>query len=390
MKKVFNFSYIIFFLAVLSACSGSQKSLTVSVTNPINMSRNSETVKVDLGALASSSDQIVVFDNATGSEIRSQLVDENADSTYEAILFQVALKANESKEFTVKKGTTSLQPTEVKTYGRFVPERYDDFTWENDKVAFRMYGPTLKKLAEEGKPGGGISGGLDCWLKKVDYSVIDKWYKGYETDHMFYHSDRGEGLDNYHVGPGLGAGGTGVMVNDSLVQSINYIDSHVLLNGPIRTKFILDYDPYGAEEVLVQEKKTISIDLGSNLTKFSINVEGTDVLTAGVTLHENDGELTIDSTAVFSDYYAPYFGNELGNAIVMDPKYYAGYTRIDSEVKDQSNILLHMNVIDGKVEYYAGFAWSESKQFTGKEDWESYLKDFATKIQNPIQVEVAK
>ncbi len=388
MNKILKFSYITLFLAAFTACTCNQKSLTVSVSNSLDIDRGGETVRVDLGALSSTSGQFIVVEKASGNEILAQLVDEDADSTYEAILFQVDLKASETKEFVIKEGATTIEPTEVKTFGRFVPERYDDFIWENDKVAFRMYGPTLKKLKEEGNPEGGISGGLDCWLKKVNYSVINKWIKGYESDHMFYHSDRGEGLDNYHVGPGLGAGGTGVMVNDSLVQSINFTNSHVLLNGPIKTKFVLDYDPYGAGDVKVQEQKTVSIDLGSNLTKFSISVEGTDVLTSGITLHENDGELTVDSTAVFVDYYAPYFGNELGNAIVVDPKYYAGYTCINSEEKDHSIILLHLNVIDGKVEYYAGFAWSESKQFSGKEEWESYLANFAKKIQNPLHVTV--
>ena len=48
-------------------------------------------------------------------------------STYEAILFQVDLKASETKEFVIKEGATTIEPTEVKTFGRFVPERYDDF-----------------------------------------------------------------------------------------------------------------------------------------------------------------------------------------------------------------------------------------------------------------------
>ena len=29
-------------------------------------------------------------------------------------------------------------------YGRFVRERHDDFTWENDLVAHRMYGTDLE------------------------------------------------------------------------------------------------------------------------------------------------------------------------------------------------------------------------------------------------------
>mgnify|MGYP001545592391 CR=1 FL=1 len=44
-------------------------------------------------------------------------------------------------------------------YGRFVPERQDDFAWENDKVAFRVYGPS--------SGGKGQVSGVDAWLKKV-------------------------------------------------------------------------------------------------------------------------------------------------------------------------------------------------------------------------------
>ena len=31
------------------------------------------------------------------------------------------------------------------TYARFVPEREDDFAWENDLVAFRAYGPAMRR-----------------------------------------------------------------------------------------------------------------------------------------------------------------------------------------------------------------------------------------------------
>ena len=65
-------------------------------------------------------------------------------------------------------------------YSRIVPERIDDYAWENDKVAFRTYGPAAQKLVEQGKKGGIISSGIDCWLKKVNYPVINKWYNDSE------------------------------------------------------------------------------------------------------------------------------------------------------------------------------------------------------------------
>ncbi len=390
MKNLFHLSVIAVWLLFFNSCTCSDKSITVSVSNSLDIVRSSETVKVDLAELKTTSADLIVVDEASGEEVLAQLVDEDADSTYEAILFQVALKANESRKYIIKQGKSSIEPSEVKTYARFVPERTDDFTWENDKVAFRVYGPTAQKMVEDGVPGGTLSGGVDCWLKKVDYSIINKWYKGNDENPGYYHNDHGEGLDNYHVGSSLGCGGTGVMIDNELVPSLNYTGYNVLLNGPVESKFELDYAPYGSGDISVQEKKTLAIDLGDNLTKFTIEVEGTDQLTTGITLHEKEGEISVDSTAVWVGYWSPHFGKKLGNAIVVDPEYYAGVTHLDSDVKDKSHILVHLKVIDGKVEYYTGFAWSESKQFAGKKEWEAYLTDFAKRIQSPVVVTVEK
>lgn len=81
------------------------------------------------------------------------------------------------------------QTNAPRTFARFVPERSDDFAWENDLIAFRAYGPALR----EGKENSGI----DCWLKRVNYPIINKWYVQSEQGKS-YHKDHGEGCDNYH------------------------------------------------------------------------------------------------------------------------------------------------------------------------------------------------
>ncbi|WP_066629341.1 DUF4861 family protein [Labilibacter marinus] len=383
--KIFS---ILIAAIVFSSCNHNQNALVVSVTNPLNAERYSETINVALGTLASSSKDIVVIDQASKKEIRSQLLDVDADGIFEAIIFQSSFKANEKKEFAIKQGKTEIESSEVKTFARFVPERTDDFTWENDKVAFRVYGPVAQQLVEAGKKGGTLSGGVDCWLKKVDYSIIDKWYAGNMEKPGYYHNDHGEGLDNYHVGPSCGCGGTGVMVNGELYPHVNYTGYNVLSNGPIKSEFALDYAPYQAGESTIQEKKTLSIDLGSNFTKFVIEVEGTDTLTAGITLHDNIGVITANEDLGWASYWTPHAGEELGTAIVASSKYFAGYTKIISDVKDKSHLLVNLKVIDGKVEYYAGFAWSGSKQFSNQEEWKSHLSEFAQKIDTPLKVEV--
>lgn len=85
---------------------------------------------------------------------------------------------------------------EGQAYCRFVPERLDDFTWENDRIAFRMYGPEMWTI-----PAKRCGSGVDVWVKKVRYPIINKWYK-----RKSYHRDEGEGADIYKVGKTLGCG----------------------------------------------------------------------------------------------------------------------------------------------------------------------------------------
>ena len=96
------------------------------------------------------------------------------------------------------------------TFCRLVPERKDDFAWENDKIAFRAYGPALRKSKE--------NSGIDCWLKRVNYPIINKWYKDSAAGKS-YHKDHGEGYDPYKVGDSRGCGGTALWLNGHMITS---------------------------------------------------------------------------------------------------------------------------------------------------------------------------
>ena len=53
-------------------------------------------------------------------------------------------------------------------YSRFVPERMDDFVYENDVVAGRFYGPALSEPKTLGS---------EIWVKSTKGLVADKWYR---------------------------------------------------------------------------------------------------------------------------------------------------------------------------------------------------------------------
>jgi hypothetical protein len=60
------------------------------------------------------------------------------------LIFQADFAAGESKTFTSKPGAKrEYKKDDFRAYGRFVRERFDDFAWENDRIAHRTYGKAL-------------------------------------------------------------------------------------------------------------------------------------------------------------------------------------------------------------------------------------------------------
>ncbi|MBR8534686.1 DUF4861 family protein [Carboxylicivirga sediminis] len=371
-------------LLVMSSCSRQQ--LKVTVSNPSDFERNNEMVTVSLVNNKLDGDEFSVKEEGSNQVIKSQLVDSDDDGVADELIFMANLPANASKQFVISIERQTVTDDSIKTFARFAPERTDDFAWENDRVAFRTYGPEAQRMAEAGEPGGTLSSGIDCWLKKVDYSIINKWYQGNVDEPGYYHIDHGEGLDNYHVGPSRGCGGTGVMIDGQLYASKNFTSYKVLNNGPVQSDFVLEYEAYTAKDQLIKETKYVSIALGRNFTKYIIEVEGADTLTVGLTLHDKEGLVSTNESAGWINYHTPHKGEMLSSAIIAQPGYLAGTSIIESDAKDESHALMHLKVIDGKAAFYAGFNWSASKQFSGNDAWEQYLTQQANAMVNPIEI----
>lgn len=389
---------IIIFLSILIfySCTPKKDLVEVTITNNLDIERISETVEIDCHSISSllqkyEGNQIIVTDEY-GKSLLSQFIDEDGDEQVDLLIFQSDFKPNEHKHFHIEgtKETSEKVESKISTYARFVPERIDDFAWENDKVAFRTYGPKAQAITESGEPGGTLSSGIDCWLKRVDYPIIDKWYKQDLEEGLSYHKDHGEGLDNYHVGPSRGTGGIGIWIDESLAISKNYQTWKIIANGPIRTIFELDYGTWNAGELNVKEIKRISIDLGSNLFKNTLKIGIPSELpnvALGVTLHEKKGEVKISEEEGWCRYQEPHFDSEFSAAIVVSPDIIQQVIDHRVEEKDHSNLLVICNP-SNEISYYAGFAWGKSNQFDLPDGFDNYLSDFAKRIASPLEVEL--
>ena len=139
-------------------------------------------------------------------------------------------KASKDEQITSEQMVEALKP---RTHCRFVPEREDDFAFENNYIAMRFYGPALRDGTEDA--------GADCWLKRVEYPIIDKWYKLSSEGHS-YHEDRGEGYDNYKVGTSAGTGGTAIWLDGKRLALNTFTQWKILENTPQRCSFVLTYE----------------------------------------------------------------------------------------------------------------------------------------------------
>lgn len=181
-------------------------------------------------------------------------------------------------------------------------------------------------------------------------------------------------------------GGIAIKTDSVYHFSKNYTKWRTIATGPIRTSFYLEIGNWDAGGTLIRESKVISLDYGSNLSKFEISIDGTDKISAGLTLHEKDGQVTDNEKEAWISYWQPHDGSELGTAIVTFPNYFLGYEKYDVQEKDLSNAYAHLKVKDNKVVYFAGFGWKENGQFKNRRDWENYLSLFAEKINNPLKI----
>lgn len=363
----------------------------ITVKNTLDIPRSFETVEISVSDIVlpeeTSIEDIGVIDVKTDKVLVSQLVDQDQDGKVDVLLFQPEIGANTETQYKLSKIKADKKPEVIEyCYSRFVPERTDDYTWENNKVAFRTFGPVAQKMVEDGVKGGTLSSGIDAWLKRVETPIINKWYKRNDEKKGAYHQDHGEGLDNFHVGVSRGVGGLAAKIDTTYYVGKNFTNWKTITTGPLRTSFVLEYADWDANGNTISETKHISLDYGSNLSRFEVELSGVDNIYAGLTLHKKEGVDTQNKEAGYVSYWEPLDDSELGTGIVVPNNNMISSELFDTPVKDWSNLYANIKVNEGKVVYYTGFGWKKANEFTSKASWNKYLEEFAKKVNNPIEV----
>ena len=385
------------------------------MSNPIHGARM-EMVEVDITTLKKKTgiqDNGIVVIDADGKEIPSQI-------TYDGkLIFQAGVGSKGKSVYYAQQGTPKQYETRVK--GRLFIERQDEFGWENDCVAYRVYGH-----------GGAV--GYDLFNKSTSDLMLDYWYaseqnqemrsvskqlhdRGYHdlADQVYnafcYHIDHGKGMDCYTVGPTLGGGANALLNEDgSLFMPKCYKTFEILDQGPLRFTVRFTYPEQNFNREKIMETRIISLDAGSHFNRVAISYRGLTKpynMVAGTVVHKSNPSAYIISN---ENGYLGY--EDLGDASVYNEKYrnelskqmgkiYIGLLfpekSISMSYQQRENGIAAGHILASMLYkpnttyiYYFGSGWDKNPNtnLNSLTDWEAYLNKAAQWMRQPLKVKL--
>lgn len=297
----------------------------------------------------------------------------------------------------------------VWTEGRLYPERLDDIAWENDRGAYRVYGPAFQR-------NGSIGYGPDVWVKNTPELVVARRFSmdidikptqrqlsraGYKAeadqlvDDNSFHIDHGMGNDCYAVGATLGCGAPAILSADgNICFPYAWQQYEILDNGPLRFTVSLVFGDTLIEGRRLQEHRIISLDKGSNFNRVEVWYEDLSsgkrhdkplTVCAGFPLHApNEPTVVLGNDFI---QYADPTDNPTANAFQL----YVGCLFPDGGVSTRTDFGHAIAVTTLKVgehwTYYAGSAWSKY-DVRNQVEWQARINTTLDALKNPLNVEI--
>lgn len=435
MKSNYISKGIIMLLALAGSNYSYAQQATVVVNNPTDTQRqelvevNISDVKAKLAGIAPKKGEAYIVKNKRGQQIGSQITHDGK------LLIDASIRPHGSATYYISIGKP--YPQKVWTTGALYKMRKDDIAWENDRCAYRVYGPALQRTGER-------SFGTDIWAKNTPDTVVYERYvmdkqgnvdgdkvdekvkseerkmknlsgaaleaqkakikalkaESYEIDvTTSFHLDHGNGLDPYRVGATLGLGAPSLMIGNQQFLPYCYKTYKILDNGPLRFTVELTYNPSTIGDMQnVVEHRIISLDKGSNFNKMTVWYDGlthpTDFAT-GFPIHEEDTE-TKTFAKDYVSYADPTDNIEVNNSQVfvgvlfpngIDNTYYQLFDKKHDGATGHALGLKRGLKNAEKYSYYFGAAWSkyDVRSYT---EWQIRIKEFLEALKTPLQIKL--
>lgn len=190
---------------------------------------------------------------------------------------------------------------EPRVMARYVPERMDDFVFENDLIAGRVYGKAL-----EGNP---TAPGIDIWVKTPGGLVANERYRMELEDGKTYHKDWGNGKDCYKVAVSLGGGASAPLIDGEIqYPATNWRSYEILEQTPDSVVFVLHYPQWESKGEKMALDKKFTVTSGTYFVAvedtWTFSGEYGDELTVAAGVFRHPAQNTLVEELVLQDRYA--------------------------------------------------------------------------------------
>lgn len=410
MHKTILFSLLAALLAI--SCS-SPPELTLQVHNPMNQDRSDAMILLSRGEIFRWMDipegLLPVLTDPEGSYIPCQADDVDGDGLWDELFALASLEAKEARFITIKfvspeeypefpartnlhLGDATNNYQELRSAQRLEGVSYHNYAgvteaafqmegvaWENDKVGFRNYMDQRN--------------GMDIFGKTTSDMVLEKVGV---TGAPSYHEPGEWGMDVLKVGTSLGAGGIAYMHRDSLyrVGDSGAGTYEVVFQGPLRSRFRLDYKAWkvGEEELSVSHQ--IQIVAGrycyGSLVTYSGTEESMD-LVPGIVNMKSDSlhvlELNDQYTALLTHDQQSEDGSILTMALIVPSAYLNSTAKTSDEgdgITQTYYACLDASPDESQLYRFYAFWEKEDPLWNSMEEIESYLHTEAERLTQSI------
>ena len=359
---------------VFSSCGSLGGGLYLEVSNTLDFERKGEVVEVEwskIGRAFISPEKVVVLDS-NGQQAPSQVLFDDSGNP-EKLLFTANVEAGSLAIYNICRGERETYPTQA--FGRYVPERLDDYAWENNLTAYRIYGPRLESPQTQG---------VDVWVKSTSKMIIDEWFARND-----YHHNYGEGMDCYKVGNTLGGGALAIVEGGKLLLMGNYTKQRCTTNGPIRTSAEFEYAPINVGDKSVTIRRKISLDANSPFTYQEYTLEGFEgklEIAAGIVLHDvkarSYGSDYVAITEPASDSKQPDIDGDISLAVILQGA--LSTTEIDSHIAATRHVQAGET-----IRMWNGSAWSQAG-IESHDEWIRKVEQAKQRIESPLHTRYIK
>ncbi|WP_321995287.1 DUF4861 domain-containing protein [Draconibacterium orientale] len=416
-----SFPFCVLFLMLFASCT---QQPVITLKNPLAEERTDEVIvfsREEIAAkIALQEGKLPVFKNGEKT-ISSQVDDLDGDGNWDEVVLLVDIKASETIEATIELLAESDYPkVEKRTnlrlgihqedgtykevdYYKAVPvsepfkiiAQGEGVTWENDKIAFRVYFDcrNVKDLFGKRKP---VMVADDVHTPAIpDYHVLNDW-----------------GMDVLHCGSSLGSGGIALMRNDVLIRlgSTDVYEYQKIVEGPLRSVFDLKYSGWDVDGEELEAVERITIYPGKYWFESDVTVYGcaeNDQIVTGIVTSQLKKEPfrfeAADFTCIGTHDVQSLNNDELGMAVIV-PKTEVGKVGRTTDInwfekgvktvpeKNFSHVISETYYIGQKckdaqpAKHYFFSVWGlDKEQWKTEEGFREYIAEEAEKLSSPIQ-----